>query len=158
MIRRPPRSTLFPYTTLFRSESGRRPVDHRRGERERVHVDALLVHLFDPGSEFDEALVEGVHQRFCFQAVPACGALEASAFLRAVLLEELQPFLRVPVGVDVDGAHRGYDDTCSSESCWGCCSQAARLRKTIPAGQSRWWCRTRPAAPPTSSRASSGSG
>src|SRR5690242_21028353 len=24
MIRRPPRSTLFPYTTLFRSESGRR--------------------------------------------------------------------------------------------------------------------------------------
>src|SRR3712207_1376641 len=25
MIRRPPRSTLFPYTTLFRSEAGRRP-------------------------------------------------------------------------------------------------------------------------------------
>src|SRR3712207_7585820 len=27
MIRRPPRSTLFPYTTLFRSESGRRSVE-----------------------------------------------------------------------------------------------------------------------------------
>src|SRR3712207_8891231 len=29
MIRRPPRSTLFPYTTLFRSqaEEGRRPLD-----------------------------------------------------------------------------------------------------------------------------------
>src|SRR3712207_8834608 len=25
MIRRPPRSTLFPYTTLFRSERGRQP-------------------------------------------------------------------------------------------------------------------------------------
>src|SRR2546427_7335803 len=25
MIRRPPRSTLFPYTTLFRSAAGRRP-------------------------------------------------------------------------------------------------------------------------------------
>src|SRR2546430_6831463 len=25
MIRRPPRSTLFPYTTLFRSEEGREP-------------------------------------------------------------------------------------------------------------------------------------
>src|SRR5258705_3885446 len=25
MIRRPPRSTLFPYTTLFRSAQGRRP-------------------------------------------------------------------------------------------------------------------------------------
>src|SRR3712207_8882847 len=29
MIRRPPRSTLFPYTTLFRS-AGRGPVDGRR--------------------------------------------------------------------------------------------------------------------------------
>src|SRR2546426_5098139 len=31
MIRRPPRSTLFPYTTLFRS--GGRPVPRRRGRR-----------------------------------------------------------------------------------------------------------------------------
>src|SRR5256886_5460909 len=30
MIRRPPRSTLFPYTTLFRSHRGARPrVEHR---------------------------------------------------------------------------------------------------------------------------------
>src|SRR5215510_16124253 len=27
MIRRPPRSTLFPYTTLFRSADGSRPLD-----------------------------------------------------------------------------------------------------------------------------------
>src|SRR3712207_7412812 len=37
MIRRPPRSTLFPYTTLFRSEPGEQAVaEHdgsRRGER-----------------------------------------------------------------------------------------------------------------------------
>src|SRR3712207_8758241 len=37
MIRRPPRSTLFPYTTLFRSSElsgrrGHRLVPHRRGE------------------------------------------------------------------------------------------------------------------------------
>src|SRR3712207_8619773 len=32
MIRRPPRSTLFPYTTLFRS---RRPCPRRRGRRRR---------------------------------------------------------------------------------------------------------------------------
>src|SRR5688572_32259640 len=38
MIRRPPRSTLFPYTTLFRSRAGRnqrasvlRDIGHRRG-------------------------------------------------------------------------------------------------------------------------------
>src|SRR5438093_7030678 len=31
MIRRPPRSTLFPYTTLFRSASGGRPRTRCRG-------------------------------------------------------------------------------------------------------------------------------
>src|SRR3712207_8110838 len=30
MIRRPPRSTLFPYTTLFRSPMGRRPAEAGR--------------------------------------------------------------------------------------------------------------------------------
>src|SRR2546426_7445809 len=30
MIRRPPRSTLFPYTTLFRSQKERPGHDHRR--------------------------------------------------------------------------------------------------------------------------------
>src|SRR2546422_4386047 len=36
MIRRPPRSTLFPYTTLFRSHSGWRPGRHRaRGDASR---------------------------------------------------------------------------------------------------------------------------
>src|SRR5947209_12480670 len=29
MIRRPPRSTLFPYTTLFRSQNSRRDLAHR---------------------------------------------------------------------------------------------------------------------------------
>src|SRR3712207_7895493 len=40
MIRRPPRSTLFPYTTLFRSCRGRGPVrgsDPRVGSRSRRH-------------------------------------------------------------------------------------------------------------------------
>src|SRR5256885_4858241 len=36
MIRRPPRSTLFPYTTLFRSDRGQRAVG--RGHRERVGI------------------------------------------------------------------------------------------------------------------------
>src|SRR2546430_9849277 len=33
MIRRPPRSTLFPYTTLFRSGRPRRHLAHARGRR-----------------------------------------------------------------------------------------------------------------------------
>src|SRR2546430_4702030 len=37
MIRRPPRSTLFPYTTLFRSSHGRA---HRRFHHRRASADA----------------------------------------------------------------------------------------------------------------------
>src|SRR3712207_7684595 len=36
MIRRPPRSTLFPYTTLFRSRQRQRPLDDR-GDEAGVH-------------------------------------------------------------------------------------------------------------------------
>src|SRR5256885_6519154 len=36
MIRRPPRSTLFPYTTLFRSRHPRRGVRHREPARRRL--------------------------------------------------------------------------------------------------------------------------
>src|SRR2546426_8959608 len=35
MIRRPPRSTLFPYTTLFRSHRGRAGDHHRARPRDR---------------------------------------------------------------------------------------------------------------------------
>src|SRR2546422_3386016 len=39
MIRRPPRSTLFPYTTLFRSAG---ITEHGLSEREATHLYALL--------------------------------------------------------------------------------------------------------------------
>src|SRR5258707_10715952 len=45
MIRRPPRSTLFPYTTLFRSRPGGEPGGNGRGERTGRGGKA-----FDPGS------------------------------------------------------------------------------------------------------------
>src|SRR2546430_12410651 len=54
MIRRPPRSTLFPYTTLFRSialEAGR-----RRSQLADDHV------LFQPEQPVDLALDRGVGQ------------------------------------------------------------------------------------------------
>src|SRR3712207_9067803 len=38
MIRRPPRSTLFPYTTLFRSLRGDRVLAHLLGLREDLQV------------------------------------------------------------------------------------------------------------------------
>src|SRR3712207_8703035 len=40
MIRRPPRSTLFPYTTLFRSPHGAAAADLRAGPARLRHGDA----------------------------------------------------------------------------------------------------------------------
>src|SRR5687768_18186988 len=44
MIRRPPRSTLFPYTTLFRSLHLVRAL-HRLGQFVVVHEDEPAIHL-----------------------------------------------------------------------------------------------------------------
>src|SRR3712207_7152502 len=52
MIRRPPRSTLFPYTTLFRSKDRRLgdPPQRLRVDQEAVHIeDDRLNHGHPPG-------------------------------------------------------------------------------------------------------------
>src|SRR5687767_15497008 len=55
MIRRPPRSTLFPYTTLFRSELTQLVAHHRFSDVDRdvlatvVHRDRVTDHLGDDG-------------------------------------------------------------------------------------------------------------
>src|SRR2546430_12288946 len=46
MIRRPPRSTLFPYTTLFRSILSR-SLPEKLSERDRVRVDRFALELRD---------------------------------------------------------------------------------------------------------------
>src|SRR2546427_9079055 len=48
MIRRPPRSTLFPYTTLFRSHAAVDQIGRSRGRRQRIAgprfgVEALVL-------------------------------------------------------------------------------------------------------------------
>src|SRR3712207_7845327 len=49
MIRRPPRSTLFPYTTLFRSRTQRLPLRQRPGPLLRPVRPAEQLHR-DPGA------------------------------------------------------------------------------------------------------------
>src|SRR2546425_4624846 len=49
MIRRPPRSTLFPYTTLFRSPVRR--AAHARGEPRRPHGPARVPGLAHPSDQ-----------------------------------------------------------------------------------------------------------
>src|SRR2546430_10153566 len=57
MIRRPPRSTLFPYTTLFRSHAISRLCsgDHRLGRPHRSRKLCLCLTGATPGGGQDEA-------------------------------------------------------------------------------------------------------
>src|SRR3712207_7766809 len=48
MIRRPPRSTLFPYTTLFRSSAGRRAAAPARTGRGRRPARSAIPPLAHP--------------------------------------------------------------------------------------------------------------
>src|SRR3712207_7239233 len=64
MIRRPPRSTLFPYTTLFRSPGLREP-DVRRAHRGLVEPGEQLVPADAGMGEVDDGLGDQA------QAVPA---------------------------------------------------------------------------------------
>src|SRR5437870_8414385 len=55
MLRRPPRSTLFPYTTLFRSRLGRQVVAARLDQLTRTGVvgDELAIALLDLAGDDD---------------------------------------------------------------------------------------------------------
>src|SRR3712207_7068770 len=71
MIRRPPRSTLFPYTTLFRSGLGllgfHTMIDTHFAERRRLHrlfrAVARNPELLGLGIDEDTALVVSGHRR-----------------------------------------------------------------------------------------------
>src|SRR3989441_2894363 len=83
MIRRPPRSTLFPYTTLFRSVSVTPEVVYRERDREMVAgvpLDALLVESDGPwkyGGEFE--------------------GIESGPWLASRVAEEVAKLKRLPV-------------------------------------------------------------
>src|SRR5438105_10870042 len=53
MIRRPPRSTLFPYTTLFRSRSPQRPTRATRGGPSRRRPPRSEEHTSELQSRVD---------------------------------------------------------------------------------------------------------
>src|SRR5688572_31411048 len=68
MIRRPPRSTLFPYTTLFRSELFDATVDLEPRERarllrERGAGDPELIRLVEDLAEADQAPLAGLDRK-----------------------------------------------------------------------------------------------
>src|SRR3712207_626818 len=54
MIRRPPRSTLFPYTTLFRSASKSKAVSYKRLRELETQLRAEVQALFVLGAQADQ--------------------------------------------------------------------------------------------------------
>src|SRR2546430_7586218 len=54
MIRRPPRSTLFPYTTLFRSRAGAGTQTRDRLERDLLREVLRVGAVADPGEDRSE--------------------------------------------------------------------------------------------------------
>src|SRR3712207_8837826 len=56
MIRRPPRSTLFPYTTLFRSAHPRRPVRPRLAHVRRRRHALRQLHRLDRVADLDHCI------------------------------------------------------------------------------------------------------
>src|SRR3712207_7387349 len=75
MIRRPPRSTLFPYTTLFRSDG---LADPERGVRRELEALAV-VELLRGADEPDRPLLDEVQERHL-----AAGARVAAVALGVV--------------------------------------------------------------------------
>src|SRR3712207_7114906 len=67
MIRRPPRSTLFPYTTLFRSaqalENAKADHEENRREQQKGRIDQLLDLGADPEHRDQGFQEEGDHDR-----------------------------------------------------------------------------------------------
>src|SRR2546429_164227 len=69
MIRRPPRSTLFPYTTLFRSRCDAEQIIVTSGAQQALDLTSRL--LLDPG---DSAWLEDPGYPEALRALQAAGA------------------------------------------------------------------------------------
>src|SRR6266853_810599 len=101
MIRRPPRSTLFPYTTLFRSE-GRRaapPAGAPRGYQGRAGVCR-------PGAGENGPPVGGARDSGAVEAAAAAWAMTASSARRILLADADTFYVAVARLVDPEGAGR----------------------------------------------------
>src|SRR3712207_6907889 len=72
MIRRPPRSTLFPYTTLFRSEGSHAPIVHPGGRDDEAWRSLAPCATSPPPTTWNAPSDE---QRLRLRSVRQCGHL-----------------------------------------------------------------------------------
>src|SRR3989441_1723241 len=110
MIRRPPRSTLFPYTTLFRSLSGKVPLGARElhwlagADADYEHV---AVHIFAvPGGGSPDSLTESVRTNQVNAGAFAGANLEVVPRLTATAAARYD-WIRVPFEDLIDASQNG---------------------------------------------------
>src|SRR5690349_24264919 len=86
MIRRPPRSTLFPYTTLFRSHTDRRPAASPcRSSCLRLHSVLDVEHLQDRKStRLNSSHVEISYAVFCLKKKKTRTLMRTSGYAYSV--------------------------------------------------------------------------
>src|SRR2546425_9519412 len=93
MIRRPPRSTLFPYTTLFRSMTPKRGSYLRRAHDER-RVDRVFLL---PGVRRRRSCIVHVYKGSTRRSEEHTSELQSLAYLVCrLLLEKKKKFYRIP--------------------------------------------------------------
>ena len=105
MIRRPPRSTLFPYTTLFRSSEGSSPPGaapclrgrspapppRRTSRARRTHTDGHLCPFHQIGDKIpssDEIVCKG-HSKKPFALLPPDGSQSAGTVQEALFVHDV---------------------------------------------------------------------
>src|SRR2546425_3933710 len=96
MIRRPPRSTLFPYTTLFRSVRARRGgrAPRVRALRPSHHRDGLrLLQARGPGQAQDVAAPRPGHLRACLELAAAMAIVGSSVVVGKLVVARVPVFL-----------------------------------------------------------------
>src|SRR5256886_10630862 len=143
MIRRPPRSTLFPYTTLFRS--------HVRPGSEvfRVALDTPLRRLFDylpPASPGAHPPAPGARVRVPFGRRRLVGVIMASAETSDIAPGRLKPILEVldsrPVldaaALELLGWAAHYYHHPIGEVLAGALPRALRLGASAAGSEERW--------------------
>src|SRR2546425_8435603 len=91
MIRRPPRSTLFPYTTLFRSPAGRAAAAARAGARRSA---GRPIRLFRRGRQQRRRLSRRLHS-LGWRSEEHTSELQSLAYIVCRLLLEKKKTIKI---------------------------------------------------------------
>src|SRR2546430_13711066 len=90
MIRRPPRSTLFPYTTLFRSQSSTLPCLESALKSPHIFVPALLKFLHQRSEEHTSEL-QSQSNLVCRLLLENKGGANVTIPYKQAVMEHLHP-------------------------------------------------------------------